>query len=309
MITGNFTLLDRPFADWFNANLKGKPNFPHAVNAGSFDNVMQRIEVIFGGPLNLYEFIAIFCNIYNETGGTFQSQYERGGMAYFFEIRDMGGWTKQSYNKAPNRLAGDQLKEMGFIVAHGHILDWNGERHLPGGFSEAVYNAAKRCDFYRFRGFGLNQITWRNAYEACLQPHLPKPMDEYTVEEFEVLVRGLDIACKAMNSYIRQAYMEDAMRDIHHGVFYTYGKKIGGGYYSSQVFVPRCTALVNVLSPYFLPNVTGMGKDRIIEIQKKIAASSPDAAGIIARANKKVTGGFDGIWGTGSKLAYLVAGL
>ena len=311
MITGNFHLNGKPFAEWFNNTLKADPLFRAGgsfmpVWAPGFDAVMQRISLIFGTPgLNLYEFIAIFANIYNETGGTFISQRERGSMAYFFETRDMGGWTKQSYNRPVNgtRQAGDYLKLLGIISKQAEVAAWNGIMTLPTSPPEAVANA-KRCDFYRFRGFGLNQITWRSLYEACVQPHLPKKMDEYGVDEFEALTNDLGLACKAMNTYIRQDSMKVAMRDITHGEFYNYGRNIGGGYYSTHVFVPRCTRLAELLKPYFLPDVKALTRDQVKALQQKVIASSPDAAFIIAKS-----GGADGIWGKASQQAYLVAGL
>ncbi|MBI1923139.1 hypothetical protein HYR99_02700, partial [Candidatus Poribacteria bacterium] len=78
-------------------------------------------------------------------------------------------FTKDAYffgylNKAPNQLAGDQLRNSSVISDAADIALWNGAAY-PDAQPPAVKRAARGCDFYRYIGRGLVQITWRENYQ------------------------------------------------------------------------------------------------------------------------------------------------
>jgi hypothetical protein len=82
--------------------------------------------------------------------------------AYFFNAIPN---KKNSYNGINgNLLAGNQLNASGDITAAAEIALWNGMSY-PDSEPISVKNAARVCDFYRFIGRGLVQITGRTNYQ------------------------------------------------------------------------------------------------------------------------------------------------
>jgi len=257
-ITGNFNVNGQPFASWFNKNLAGKKVFPHRVDASNFAKVMQYLENLTGkSEISLGEFCGHFAIIYNETGGTFKVLREYGKVSYMFNrLKLKGGGTKRSYNIAPNLLAGNQLKEWGVIRDPADVKLWNGQQY-PINAPKEVQKAALKCDFYRFRGYGFNQLTWRTNYKNCLQPHLPKNIDDYSVEEFENAIMNLDIATKTFHSFITQSSIaRKAVEELSKNNFTPYGNLVSGGWksYVKNKFVPRCEGVYQHLNQCEISN-------------------------------------------------------
>jgi len=138
--------------------------------------------------LNFPMFLGFFLIFYNETSGGLKpfAEGDRGkGLKYFFEETPGG---KASYNvKGENRRAGDQLAEMGLITDKADIEAWNGTKHFPSNASQRVLYGAAECDFHKYRGRGLLQITFRGAYldhvEPILQSVLKMGCDDCTDAE------------------------------------------------------------------------------------------------------------------------------
>ncbi|WP_198145113.1 hypothetical protein, partial [Microscilla marina] len=195
---------------------------------------MENLPNLTGkSEITLNEFCGHMAIIYNETGGTCKPIREMGGPQYMFNTVMPGGGVKYSYNTPPNHKAGDQLMEWGIINTEEQRSLWNGTiypKHAP----EDIKKAALKCDFYRFRGYGFNQLTWRNAYEQCLQPLLPRPMDEYSVEEFEAHINNVKIAAQAFSIISTKMPMPKINTDLVSGNFRPMVCGSGIGLYVTQ---------------------------------------------------------------------------
>ncbi|HAS41899.1 MAG TPA: hypothetical protein DCS93_15570 [Microscillaceae bacterium] len=312
-IQGNFTVNGVAFADWFNQSfrLTNPKIYSHLINAANFATLMEHIPDFTGKQeISLGEFCGHFAIMYNETGGTFSVIREMGGPKYMFEPTT---WGKVTYNKAPNQLAGDQLKAWGVIASDTDVEAWNGSVY-PSNASPKVQQAALRCDFYRFRGYGFNQLTWRNNYDKCMQPLLPKPIDEYTEEEFENTIKDISIACKTFHNFITQSgQAQKAISDLEKGDFTAYGMLVSGGWvsYVNNKYVPRAVGIYNALKNAQVAAkeayaIEGMHltPQQIKHIQQALINSgNAEATKIINDA-----GGADGSWGPGSESAYQLVG-
>ncbi|MBS0251338.1 MAG: hypothetical protein JSR78_09765, partial [Proteobacteria bacterium] len=83
---------------------------------------------------------------------------------YFFNRHPPQNPHKASYNGINgNKLAGNQLRQMGVALSDADMTLWNG-RVYPGAQPSSVKLLARKCDFYRFIGRGLAQITGRDNY-------------------------------------------------------------------------------------------------------------------------------------------------
>ncbi len=204
--SGNILVGGKQFCDWFNQdiypkyrnywpdelprNSKHKAVFPFKVSKEHFQAIFDRCEALWAKELTLAEFIAFFGIMYNETGGRFQPIAELGGPKYMFET--IKG-KKTSYNRSPNRLAGDQLRERGKISADDDVAAWNSTTHYPNPQDEGLKQAVRECDFYKFRGHGLVQLTWRTNYQKHCDPALKAAghgsSDDLSTDELETVIR------------------------------------------------------------------------------------------------------------------------
>ncbi|TAE12270.1 MAG: hypothetical protein EAZ95_12635 [Bacteroidetes bacterium] len=269
-IQGNFTVNGIPFADWFNQKMFGNTSFPppppifHAtflypyqVQKASFEVVMSHLADFTGkNSITMQEFIGHFSIMYNETGGLFlplREAYQTSSPArYCFE-----GGSKYSYNQQllGNRLAGNQLKSWGIITSATDVATWNGQI-FPINAPIEVIKASFKCDYFRFRGWGFNQLTWRNNYLNHLQPFLPKPIDEYEYEEFEKLLStdNLSLAFKVFHSFAQSS--PSVITNLANGDYAGYGMLVSGWRdYVNYLYMPRCQNLYNTLSQANIANV------------------------------------------------------
>jgi len=179
----NIVVAGKHFVDWFNTDFKptqpgthptlkrwGKPapKFPDTVNKTNFQTAFDHCADFWAPQLTLNEFLTFFCIFYNETGGSMVPVSEMGSARYMFESTSGG---KASYNQSPNRKAGDQLLARGYI-SPDDVAAWNSTTTYPNPSDETLKAQARECDFFKYRGRGLIQLTWRDAYQRVVDPLL-----------------------------------------------------------------------------------------------------------------------------------------
>lgn len=182
----DITVGGKHFVDWFNEELRpahpgphptltlwNRPalQFPAAIDKASFNRVFDSCAALWSAELTLCEFLAIAFIIYNETGGKFTPISERGGERYMFEKSSAG---KASYNAPPNRRAGDLLLARGVLSQDDQdsVAAWNSTTTYPDPSDEDLKAQARECDFFKYRGRGLIQLTWRPTYLSIVDPLL-----------------------------------------------------------------------------------------------------------------------------------------
>jgi|GEM_PF-2924080 len=316
-ISGNFTVSGVPFAQWFKTlQASNKTVFPHTLVEANFNKLISDLALLTGKPqTSLNEFIGHFAIIYNETGGQCTPLREYGGIEYMFNA--IPG-TKKSYNTlSTNRKAGDQLKAWGVISAPADVTLWNGEA-WPAAAPQNVKDAARNCDFFKYRGWGLNQLTGRTNYQANMQPFLTQDIEKLTTDQFDALIKNdTDLACKVFNKFtLSSSQAKKAIADLEAGVFETYGKLVSGSSkYVNEKYMPRINALVAglknaTIAPYaggtapaqkkYAIDGMNLSKAQIIDLQKKIMnAGNAQAKSIIQNS-----GGADGAWGDNTEKAF-----
>jgi hypothetical protein len=176
--------------------------FPNPVDANSLETVFSDIERLIGKPgITLGELVGHLCIMYNETGGTFRPVTERGPPAYMMTTN---GGKKRSYNEPPNLLAGIQLRDWKVISAQPDIDAWNSTTVYPVDQPAAVQARALDCDFYKFRGRGLCQVTWRDGYAKHVDPFLGgKTSASMSDADLTAAFQQPSVYCGVFRSFVR----------------------------------------------------------------------------------------------------------
>ncbi|MCS6794929.1 MAG: hypothetical protein RMJ97_07005 [Raineya sp.] len=84
-VKGNFWVNNAGFATFFNEVIQpsNPALFPTKINVSGYEHFVNHIALWSPRILSLEEFIAVFCAVYQETGGRFESISEYGSKAYF----------------------------------------------------------------------------------------------------------------------------------------------------------------------------------------------------------------------------------
>jgi hypothetical protein len=189
-----------PFPKWYNEVhlkqhagmhpiFKDRHKYPAIDKHNNFAVVFDQVKLFHAPELTINEFIAFFMIFCNETGGTFVPIVEHGTPEYFFSK----GAHKASYNHlGANRKAGDLLKARGILKEPddaAEIKAWNGDV-WPKDSKDEVKKASHECDYYKFRGRGLAQVTGHEAYVKTVDPVLGKgKSDALTDAELTDVIR------------------------------------------------------------------------------------------------------------------------
>jgi len=180
------------FLDWFHATQAGRGAWAgkdvrrDAETRRRFAQFWDGAAAnVFGQPrIRLEQFVALQSIFINELGGLMAPITERmgrsghPGMAYLFDrIPDV----KRSYNVAPNKTALECFNDAEFLAAHSALTPgsrlvrttnaaWGGTTWPAGEPTDmAAAPFIAQADFCRFRGRGMIQTTWRDAYGAIVR--------------------------------------------------------------------------------------------------------------------------------------------
>jgi hypothetical protein len=198
-INGYFqTVTGYDFIDWFNRVVAGRGAWAgKSIAAPVGVDVLKRrfidfwddMPIVFGaGQIGLIQFVSLMSVAVHDRNGDLVSQTEfsgrpgHPGLAYFF---DSIPGVKGSYNVGPlNKTAGTCFRDTDFRQAHGSLAlgngqlagttdpVWDGTIYPQGMVSTAeslqFTGFVTQADFYKFRGRGIIQTTWRTSYATLV---------------------------------------------------------------------------------------------------------------------------------------------
>jgi hypothetical protein len=188
------------FFHWYNATLKDTDAFKHRGKAPETATVKQHFDLFWDqipatfdqDKISMVEFCALMSVNIQETTGDLWAAPEgmngpnrpHPGLAYAF---DKIPGNKQSYNHAPSRTALSLFRDPIYLNAHrgragaqlvlNHAggLDpaWGGAA-WPASYPSTAVDPTKngfvmQADFYKFRGRGVIQTTWRSDYKLLIE--------------------------------------------------------------------------------------------------------------------------------------------
>jgi hypothetical protein len=287
----------------------GQDAFSATVLQEGFNDMWNNIPLLLGGKQSatLLEFVTLFTIPYNETGGSFRpvreaffvnyTAYYSSGRVAFDKDGPTGDMKAQPfyaqdrylfnmYNKAKNgmRLAGTQLSQgingaPPVITSNTDIAAWNGGSY-PNGAPDVVKMAARECDFFKYSGLGLIQLTWRGTYLTCADPLVramnmslfsatgdnsyvtPDPsvagppagkgIDDMSRSDLETAFKDPTIYLPSVWAFNQLPVKIDGYnRAISEGTpagFSSYGYRVAGTQpYGDNVYAPRCMALLTAM--------------------------------------------------------------
>ncbi|WP_425228819.1 hypothetical protein [Sphingomonas sp.] len=186
------------YIDWFNRTLAGRGDWRGrriGGEAASSNFELFWTQYLQQQPVTLLEFIAYMSIFTNECGGNLISKTEvfgnfpgHPGISYLFDririTRNGRIWSKRSYNGGGNRTAKSLFNDAKFNQAHGgRVLAerlrgstdavWAGVNYpqslFPVSGQDTVSGYLLETDFFKFRGRGLIQTTWRENYSKLVR--------------------------------------------------------------------------------------------------------------------------------------------
>jgi hypothetical protein len=257
--SSNITVGGKHFVDWFNQDFKPQypgdhptlllwkkpaPMFPSKVSKASFCTVFDNVKYLWAEEISLQQFLGFFGIFYNETGGSLQPIGERGSEKYMFEPTPGG---KASYNKGGNRPAGDLLKGMGAISDDDVVAAWNGTKYPD---DSGIQDKVHECDFWKFRGHGLIQLTFRSNYKSHCEPALLangyKSVDDHTASELEkIIMTDPKIYLAMVKSFFNG--IKSAFAKVDDNQFAETGKRVSGQTPYGELYEWRVLTLMDAM--------------------------------------------------------------
>ena len=178
------------FIDWFNRRVALK-NYWRRRKIRNEEKVIKRFKEIWDNipeifdskRINLNQFLVLSAIMINENS-RFSSRSEKGpNLKYFFEsVRLKSGRRKISYNTKYNKTAFELFNDNYFVNAHGHLnpkkLQYTSDSRWKGAIYPNEYSDSidpirngfiMEADFFKFRGRGFIQITFRGNYRRQIQ--------------------------------------------------------------------------------------------------------------------------------------------
>lgn len=293
------------FVDWFNDRIAQRDNWSRlrigragdtAAVKARFTEVWNRIPIMFGtSSINLMQFFCLVSIMINETGGTFSPITERvgrtghPGIAYAFDrIPNL----KRSYNGGSNKTAFELFNDPEFIAAHGTLpladrlrnttdRRWAGERYpqedFPTSTDPAITGFILEADFYKFRGRGLIQTTFRGSYRRVIEQIQTQDLNHPLTNEYRQRWAGMNLDTVATRStnqdwdrlfqetdyrvaavairlhsrhsgnYLNLPLNADTLNGDGAGSIYYVGYRVSGGRNYAALFRRRVLQLVNGL--------------------------------------------------------------
>lgn len=279
--------------------------------------------VIFGKPtINLIEFITLMTSPINELNGNMTGRWPEGGstLSWFFAeqflmkngtfVLDKNGnkiRVKNSYNTAPNKNAQICFNDSDYKSSHSTNTDgsskpyatqlagvagaaWNDTRKYPQGFSDDPApdksGYIREADFYKFRGRGVIQITWRDAYRPLVDFVLNYPatgnsavikacktkwetlfatdtnakrLDRICMistnedwdtlfADYEFLANSVRIFSTQKGGFLELGNTANALNGTGKKSIQNVGTQIGWPQYGSDIFRPRAMTLLNAIA-------------------------------------------------------------
>jgi hypothetical protein len=225
--SSKITIAGQPFRDWFNGVFfsaqqpaeKLRPIFDRrwmALIGSGFQPVFDKLPVLTGRPdVSFNAFVGYFLIAYNETGGTFVPRTEVPQVPkdklgtfyedkYFFEPKEHP--KKVTYNRP--HPAGDFLRTKKVISLPEDVAVWNSATTYPMDQPDSMKMAARDAEFYKFRGRGIIQHTFRSGYlplAGVLMEKSGKTLDELTNDELDELMKDPDVFLRGAQLYMRGA--------------------------------------------------------------------------------------------------------
>lgn len=303
------TRVNAHFIDWFNAICSNKQAWASkAVGAtedvkSRFRQIWDNIPAMFDSDsINLLQFLALMSILINEVGQRLLPVTELcgnaacPGLAYPF---DKIAGLKRSYNLGPgNKLAGQLFfDDPHFWEAHSQLPGaslvrsrpnakelWNGmaypQQLFPTSLDPGLTGFIQQADFFKFRGRGFIQVTWRANYRLIvafvqgysgtnsailsyksawqtLDPDVVCTIS--TNNDWDVLFgqtdliiasRAIGLHNKVSGNYLQLSADPDmlAAQTLAPGSFYNMGHRIGGGDSYAATFSQRVAQVLNALN-------------------------------------------------------------